>query len=648
MDDIRFDQLVKALASSGSRRTFLKGMFGTGVAVASLGLPGQPGRAARRPTPTPRPVSCPGQQVWDGAMCVCPSGIACGPDCCASADQCCDNACCAPGSVCVAEEQCCPVGQVCPSYVGGPCCPDGTLCCPNGDACFDPVGGCCATSDCPTDYCNPVSCENNVCVYQPLPDGTDCGDCAACSGGVCVSTCAGTCCPADDACVDLANGGCCSVDDCPPRTCQSVSCDEHICAYQSFANGTDCGDCALCQDGACTNQCTPGETCCSDTDTCVDLENGGCCGDTDCPPDPAPCAATCSDNWCRPSRSVACESLDGEVCCAYGETCVPFSVVGQSANFCCEPATTPCIDAASNDIVCCGGSNSCQELTFTTSVEHPLCQSNPALCLWLCNAYPELCESKSFPICCPGDTEVCYGPNVDTSFCCGVGQTCNQVTTGGTTVGQCCDAGTDACYDFTSSGVHLTCCGAGEACKTYNDAGQELQACCPASLDFCRDSTGWEWECCGEGSSCQNVFPSGTGLEACCPNNTEACYQPGKSSLCCAEGQSCKEVESPSGPYGHCCLPNEEACMDPTDHELTCCGNGSSCQNATVNGVSVNFCCPSNSDVCIDSSGSEFICCGNGSTCQELKVEGLTYEICCPANTKPCQEPVPGSFCCPV
>ncbi len=649
MDDRRFDVLTKALAGGSSRRSILKGLLGFGGALTTAGVVGVD--AARRPAPTPKPVSCPGQQFWDGAECVCPNDLfECGPDCCGSSEQCCDNACCPYGSVCIAEEQCCPVGRVCPSYPSGSCCPNGTLCCPSGDSCFDPAGGCCDTSDCPTDDCNPVSCENNVCVYQPLTDGTDCGDCAACSGGVCVSTCNGTCCPADDACVDLANGGCCSVDDCPARDCHSVTCEEHICVYQSFADGTDCGDCQECTGGACTYQCATGETCCTGTDTCVDLENGGCCGDADCPPDPAPCVATCSDHQCRPSDSVACETLDGGVCCAYGETCAPFSAAGQSANFCCEPATTPCFDGASVDVVCCGGSNSCQDLTITTTGDNWLCQSNPALCQQLCAEYPEFCQTLTFPICCPGDTEVCYGPNVAASMCCGVGQTCNQVTTGGLTVGQCCDTGTEGCYDFAGSGGALTCCGAGEACKTNSEAGQEIQACCPASADFCRDSTGNNWACCGQGNTCKPVTSGNVTVEYCCPSNAEACFQPGMSSFCCAVGQTCQQLDYQGVAFGQCCDSGTQACAVNTPAkagDVVCCGSGKECRTTTINGIDYSDCCPATEGFCMDPTGLDVICCGNGSTCQTTTGD-IIVEICCPSNTKPCLEPGRESYCCPV
>ena len=62
MDDRRFDALVKSVAAGTSRRAVLKGLLGLGgVAVAGGALLDDDAQAARRPTPTPKPPTCPGQ-----------------------------------------------------------------------------------------------------------------------------------------------------------------------------------------------------------------------------------------------------------------------------------------------------------------------------------------------------------------------------------------------------------------------------------------------------------------------------------------------------------------------------------------------------------------------------------------------------------
>ena len=121
MDDRRFDALARAIGQSGSRRGLIKAALGLGGIAAFGGMARHDEiEAARRPTPTPRPVSCPGEQVPCGTNCCCPDGSSkCGSACCPDgAAECCDNACCY--GECYGEELCCPTGS---SF-----CPDGTCC----------------------------------------------------------------------------------------------------------------------------------------------------------------------------------------------------------------------------------------------------------------------------------------------------------------------------------------------------------------------------------------------------------------------------------------------------------------------------------------------------------------------------------------
>lgn len=83
MDDRRFDGLAKIMASGASRRSILKGLLGLGGAAALVPRTRSAEvDAPRRPAPTSTPVSCPGQQVWNGTASVCSSGVTCGPTCC--------------------------------------------------------------------------------------------------------------------------------------------------------------------------------------------------------------------------------------------------------------------------------------------------------------------------------------------------------------------------------------------------------------------------------------------------------------------------------------------------------------------------------------------------------------------------------------
>ncbi len=123
MDQRRFDAITRSIGERRSRRAVLAGVLG----LAGLPFAGT-ARAARRTTPTPPPVSCPGSQFWNGSACACSEGTACGPACCTEGGVCCDGACCY--GTCYGEELCCPTGMI---EIGGACfaaCAGATLSCP--------------------------------------------------------------------------------------------------------------------------------------------------------------------------------------------------------------------------------------------------------------------------------------------------------------------------------------------------------------------------------------------------------------------------------------------------------------------------------------------------------------------------------------
>src|SRR6478736_446946 len=157
MDDRRFDALARAVARGTSRRSVLKGLLGLGgVAIAGDALLEEDALAARRPTPTPKPPRCPGQQIPCAAGCCCPAGLeTCGPACCTEDSipaplpghsECCDGACCA--GTCYGEELCCatnnrdgellPLEHICASTDGTQCCGADQLCC-QFDGCCDTI-----------------------------------------------------------------------------------------------------------------------------------------------------------------------------------------------------------------------------------------------------------------------------------------------------------------------------------------------------------------------------------------------------------------------------------------------------------------------------------------------------------------------------
>lgn len=433
------DGLAKALASGGSRRSVLKGLFGLGGATALDHASGA--QAARRPTPAPKPVSCPGPQVRDRARCGCPTGFDFGPDCYETPEQCCDNACCPAGSVCISEELCCPAQQVCPDYPGGPCCPDGLLCCPGGDGCFDPDGGYCIDADCPSDSCNLVSCQDNSCIYQHLPDGTDCGDCAACQGGDCTRTCDdGTCCTDDDVCVDRMAGGCCDNSDCPSDACNPALCENHQCQV----GGSE----------ACHT--ITGNVCCNDGEHCAEfavvqgVSLGACC----------------------PSGASACLTLDGlaptPVCCASGTHCIATGEITEdlSSGVCCSDETAICM-TASGSAVCCESGTHCVQLGTV--------------------------DQTSFGTCCAEDSDACliWASDSVTGVCCGTGTQCSvvdQLESEQFSIGACCEDPAAACVIVEGGMVNSVCCPSGTQCNML--PGGPFGACCPSGQTVCETSNG--------------------------------------------------------------------------------------------------------------------------------------------------------------
>jgi len=242
MDDRRFDSLTKALAGGASRRSVLKGILGLGGAAALGGtLLEGPAEAARRPTPTPKPVKCPGNQTWNKTShaCACPPNLSqCnldgGPACCndqlaAAGDPgystCCDNACC--NGTCYGEELCCRTNN----RTGGlP--PTHQLC---DGACVDltVAGNCCDDGDCgnPCQVCNHTS---HICVDRCDAQTQVC--CTEQAGpGVCVT---GSCCPG----APCPNAGetCCALDGRPPACLEIECCHDRDCPRIDACTASSC------------------------------------------------------------------------------------------------------------------------------------------------------------------------------------------------------------------------------------------------------------------------------------------------------------------------------------------------------------------------------------------------------------------------
>lgn len=344
MDERRFDDLAKTLASRLTRRRLIEGIAALSASTAIGKLRPSDVEAARRgSTPTPVPATCSdGMTACDGGCCdgdctstgaCCPAGRSvCGPTCCASPAACCDNACCPDGTVCIGEELCCPAEAMC----GDVCCLEGVCldgtCCDAASVCGD---SCCAAEEyqccegaclqcCTDDDCDADSVCNasGACVPGCNGDG-DC-DGGTCLGGVCCAGCA-------------IEGTCVATEDVNPlNLCEY--CDPAVSATSWGV--TTCGLDGLTQ---CAGpQCNPSSGLCET----LPWNEGGACSAIGLDPN-----HQCRQGACRSGECVPAPAPDGTVC-----------TTEQSPNFCaaggegtCQAGQ--CIAGAANEGVSCGIDN---------------------------------------------------------------------------------------------------------------------------------------------------------------------------------------------------------------------------------------------------------------------------------------------------
>lgn len=255
METNRFDSLVKSLANGASRRSVLKGLVGLGGAAAVTSAFLEPeANAARRPTPTPKPITCPAGKHWDGTQCVCTTGGACGPECCHVGTECCDNACCF--GHCYGEELCCPYENWCAA--ASECCAAGETCCDEQGCILIEDGDCGCDGACPDGFerCGSQCCAHGYCA------GTTC-----CAIGVC-----------GDACLVNEGDLCCGIQPYDPQV--SYCCDGTLsagecCTFEACEAGFECCNDDCCPAGHCASEgCCAGAAC---GNHCMDEANEGCC-----------------------------------------------------------------------------------------------------------------------------------------------------------------------------------------------------------------------------------------------------------------------------------------------------------------------------------------------------------------------------------
>lgn len=298
MDGEAFDDLIRRLGATRSRRAFVRGVLGGGLAATAGTLLGGKVDAARRPgVPPQSPGRCPSNQQGRGRNCACPSGTSkCGSDCCPDGvATCCDNACCY--GHCSAEEVCCDTSNWCDA--AGECCAPGQVCC-GTLGCFDGL--------CPCEAESPETTCAGKCGSQTNNCGAtvDCGPCSdTCSPGQqmtdngCVDCSAGTYSSSGVACYGCAAGtfsaaGASSCTACPAGTytpmdtstgCLDCGCDTcdpvtGACATGNLADGLACTADSDCQSGQCGCNAPPGfPSCFCRHSTC--LANGADCAGSD-------------------------------------------------------------------------------------------------------------------------------------------------------------------------------------------------------------------------------------------------------------------------------------------------------------------------------------------------------------------------------
>ena len=206
MDGRRFDELTRALSSSGNRRRFLKGIFGAGLGAAGLAR-----LAGTEAAPQATQAQCGNTSCKNN-----PGKCSAGCVCCVYGNG--NNRCMSPGAC-----------------NGTPTCPPGKV--------ADPALGCvdCLTAaNCPSpadgNPCLAAACIAGKCGIQPGNTGATCGQTTCASGAVTsyayISD--GTCAPS-------------STTPCDPYTCAS----DGISCRSTCAGDGDCVPGAFCLGGQC-------------------------------------------------------------------------------------------------------------------------------------------------------------------------------------------------------------------------------------------------------------------------------------------------------------------------------------------------------------------------------------------------------------
>ena len=343
MDERRFDELTRSLASGASRRNVLRGLAG-GAAAAAMALT-RGGRARAQ-----QAGLAPGAACTDSSQCSQLTG----------ATVCADNGYADDGAL-----NCCrQSGGACVDATYSADCCGGLYC--RGGVCTDlatsgelpPGSYCTSSSQCSQVGGTVVCADNGVASDGALNCCRQAGGACSSSAGCCAGqTCTGGVCGGTPSTGAVALGGACTA----TAECAASAAGSVICASNEIASDGAL-NCCLEVGGACG---TDNAVCCG-SNFCVDgvcgaapfgdLAAGAICTATvECSQAAGP--TVCGDNGAATDGALNCCRLETVTCasdveCCAGLVCGDNAVAVDGALNCCAPTGGAC----GSDFGCCGNS----------------------------------------------------------------------------------------------------------------------------------------------------------------------------------------------------------------------------------------------------------------------------------------------------
>lgn len=551
MDQDRFDQLTRVVASSSSRRSLIRAAIGSaaGAVLAAIGV--RPAEADVR--------SC--VQCRRGVCTPVRNGTRCG-----QCGTCTNGFCAMDRSSCGTCQYCETADMTCrptPRDEGEPCgscgtCEGGT-CKRNADACDEdcerckgnPRSGfscasrcsgdkkCCPGGRCiaPDDCCEGQHrCADDTCCFE------DCCGSTCCDPGT-QQCCGGLCCSKEATCINDAL--CCLGQECPVPGTDQIRC----CSGGAFCCEA-LGVCVTSPEECCRQTCNSCEKCNTDDFSCEpDPGKAGQRCDTD-----TRCDGICENGECRVvTQGQRC--ADGNVCC--GDGCCPSATQTCCGGTCCaadQCCGGECCDGFCVLGVCCPIGFTAAEVTSADAV------------------------AAGVPVCCPN------GPPCGAE-CCDANEKCCG--------NHCCDSSAECCGTSCCAAGKFCCEGACQDEECGCPAGQAEcpgEGCCPPGLPCSSDG------CCpyDQGVVCGAALYPGDSTRPCCPFETETCdfgWPDPVGPYCCPKGQAhfgdgCCPPDKPLFTSLGCGTtgPNGEFCCDDDGLSEGCDNFAAHCTDRTVPG----------------------------------------------------------------